>query len=186
MRDRLSKHQFGSGRERTAWVARRQDLANLDGPRIRAGLNESRSCFPPEFFVPFVSFCSMTRPITCTRFSPKLTDSRVKLLAPPSKCTGSWGQDCWRASTSGACCASSRTLQACPARRKPALNCRLQLRRVPLWETSRDHLSGCGVMRSTTTEGILRSLLGLEIGRMRGDSGREAGGQGEDRDDGSI
>ncbi len=35
IRDRLSKYQFGSGRERTTRVARRQDLANLDGPRIR-------------------------------------------------------------------------------------------------------------------------------------------------------
>jgi transposase len=33
--------------------------------------------------------------------------------------------------------------------------CRLQLRRVPLWETSEDRLSGCGVMRSMTMEEIL-------------------------------
>src|SRR5271165_1401293 len=42
IRDRLSKYQFGSGRERTARVARRQDLANLDGPRIRAGSKRER------------------------------------------------------------------------------------------------------------------------------------------------
>ena len=63
--------------------------------------------FPPVFFVSFVSFCSKMRPTTCTRYSPKLTDSPVRSLPPRLKCTGSWGQDCWRASTSGAYCASS-------------------------------------------------------------------------------
>ena len=52
-------------------------------------------------------------------------------------------------------------------------DCRLQLRRVPLWETSGDHLSGCGV-------------LGLEVGRMRGDFGPDVGGQGERCVDSSI
>jgi hypothetical protein len=51
------------------------------------------------FFVSFVSFCSKTRPTPCTRDSPKLTDCPARSSAPPSKCTGSWGQDCWRAST---------------------------------------------------------------------------------------
>jgi hypothetical protein len=34
-------------------------------------------------------------------------------------------------------------------------DCRLQLPRVLLWETSEDHLSGCGVMRSMTRRAIL-------------------------------
>jgi hypothetical protein len=55
----------------------------------------------------FVSFCPNMRPTRCTHDSPKLTHSAVTSFAPPSKRSESWGQDCWRASTSGACCASS-------------------------------------------------------------------------------
>jgi hypothetical protein len=69
---------------------------------VRAGAFRSATRTFKNLFVLFVSFCSKTRPTPCTRYLPELTRSPDRSLAPPSKCTGSWGQDCWRASTSGA------------------------------------------------------------------------------------
>src|SRR5262249_9098616 len=57
-------------------------------------------------FVCFVCLCSMVSP-RCSRSSCRLIGSLVRLLAPPSKCTGSWDRDCWKVSTNGAWCARS-------------------------------------------------------------------------------
>ena len=73
-----------------------QPLSMAEGGERNPARDESRPCFPPEFFVSFVSYCSKKRPTTCTPSTPKLTDAPVRLLAPPSRCTGSSGQDCWR------------------------------------------------------------------------------------------
>ena len=106
--NRRKRRQRSVRTEREA-VARHPNVRTLYISRglLSPRFNGSRSCGPGEFFVSFVCFCSKTRPTTCTRYSPKLTDSPVRSSTPPSKCIGSWGQDCWRASTSVAHCASS-------------------------------------------------------------------------------
>jgi hypothetical protein len=65
------------------------------------------------------------------RYSPKLTDSPVRSLAPPSKYTGSWGQDCWRASRAvpAARARATKRSRSYPARCKQALNRRKRRQR---------------------------------------------------------